>query len=166
MKTLVSDMGGVLYCFDPSFDPTKHQENFDEAMKSLGLENADSKSQLAGEWVAIGKGLLKIYPIKKGVDNLLSNLTKYQLIIVSTSLIKTSELILNKIGLKNKARKIVDMSDYGSKKDKEAWKRVFNQLENVDIIVEDSEKNLKAASQAAEELGFETKIYKDISLLF
>lgn len=163
MKILVSDMGGVLYSFDSSFDPGKHQENFDLVMNQLVSDNYGIKEQLEGEWKAVNKGLLTVYPNKKAVKNLLSNLEKYQLVIVSTSLVKTSELILEKIGLKNRATKIFDMSDYGSKKDREAWKKIFQQLESVDVVVEDSETNLKAANLAAIDLGFKPKIYSKIS---
>ena len=63
MKTIITDMGGVLYSFDASHDPVKHREAFDEVMRQLGISGADLKVQLEGEKDAIKKGLLKIYPI-------------------------------------------------------------------------------------------------------
>lgn len=161
----MSDMGGVLYSFNSSFDPDKHQQEFDRVMQKLGKDSAATKEQLEGEWEAVNQGLLKIYPIKGNVEKMLANLKSYKLVVVSTSLIKTSELILEKIGLGKKAWKVFDMSDFGSKKDPSAWKKVFSQLHMVDVIVEDGEKNLLAAEQAARELGFAPKVFKEVPIL-
>ncbi len=155
-------MGGVLYSFDVSFNPEIHQQRFDEAMRKLGKENLSIGEQLEGEWEAVNRGLLKIYPIKNGIDNVLRNLEEYKLVVVSTSLVKTSELILDKIGLKDKAWKIYNMSDYGSKKDSESWKNIFKLLPGVDVIVEDGEKNLIAAHNAASELGLVSRTYTEV----
>ena len=165
MKVIVSDMGGVLYSFDPGFDPDKHQEEFDRAMQKLGKEGAPIKEQLAGEWEAVRGELLKIYAVKRGVENMLVNLKSYKLVIVSTSLIKTSQLILEKIGLEKKAWKTFDMSDFGSKKDPTAWKKTFEHLHTIDVIVEDNERNLAAAQLAAKELGFTPKAFKEVPVL-
>ena len=165
MKVIVSDMGGVLYSFDPGFDPDKHQEEFDRAMQKLGKEGAPIKEQLGGEWEAVRGELLKIYAVKRGVENMLVNLKSYKLVIVSTSLIKTSHLILEKIGLGKRAWKIFDISDFGSKQDPNAWRKIFEHLPSVDVIVEDGEKNLVAAQRAAKELGFTPKVFKDVPVL-
>ena len=73
MKVLVSDLGGVVYSFDENLDPGGHQKNFDVAMTKLGLADADTKGQLEGEWQAVEKGWLKIFPTKSGVENLIEN---------------------------------------------------------------------------------------------
>jgi len=165
MKVIVSDMGGVLYSFDASFDSERHQQEFDKVMQKLNKSNATIKDQLEGEWRVVSQGLLNVYPIKGGVERMLENLESYKLVIVSTSLVKTSEHILEKIGLGKKAWKVFDISDFGSKKDGEAWKAIFRQLPAVDVIVEDGEKNLVAAEQAARKLGFTPKVYKEVPVL-
>jgi len=114
-------MGGVLYSFDSTFDPIVHEENFSHAIEALGKKGLSTKEQLEGEWLAVKSGRLVVYPQVEGVSNLLASLNKFKLVIVSTSLVKTSNLILQKVGLGGKAWKVFDMSDFGSKKDPEAW---------------------------------------------
>jgi len=159
MKILVTDMGGVLYSADPGFDPIKHLENFERAKLELGCVTTDFKSQLEAEWLAVEKGTLKIYPIESGISNLKHNLDNCKVVIVSTSLVKTSKFILEKLGIKTNDFDIYDMSDYGSKKDKEAWRKIFEKYDSIDYIVEDGESNLKAANEAARELGFAPKTF-------
>jgi len=159
MKLLVSDMGGILYSFDSAQDPMRHEEKFDEAMKELGLTDAPLKDQLEGEWRAVNSGLLKVYPPREGVENLLRNLQEWKLVIVSTSRVKTSDWILKKIGVKIDPFRIFDMSDYGGKKDPGAWQKVFEQLPGVEAIVEDGRENLRAAGEAARDLGFAPTLY-------
>lgn len=158
-------MGGVLYSFDATFDPNKHQEEFDKAIKKLGKEGTSVKEQLEAEWEAVITGLLSIYPVIDGVKNMQSNLKDFKLVVVSTSLVKTSELILEKIGLGKRAWMVFDMSEFGSKKDTQAWKAIFQQLPTVDVIVEDGKKNLTVAEQAARELGFSPKVFKEVPIL-
>lgn len=153
MKTLISDMGGVLYSFDPLFKPKKHQEEYDRMLELSGKLNTDMKSQLEAEWQAVITGLIKIYPNQEGVRNLLENVKHHNLVIVSTSLEKTSEYILNSFGIPITEAKIFNMADYGSKKDKNAWKQIFKNLPSIDFIVEDGKSNLEAAVEAAKELG-------------
>lgn len=166
MKILVSDMGGVLYSFDRNFDSDIHLENFKAAVKKFGRPNPTPKEEMEAEWQAISSGFLKFYPHKEGITNTLINLERgYRLVVVATSLVKTTETILAKIGLSGKAWKIFDISDYGSKKDSEAWKKIFQTLPGVDVIAEDGEKNLTAATQAAADLGFKPQTFIKMPLL-
>jgi len=165
MKNLVSDVGGVLYSFDPSFDPRKHEAAFVKAMEYLGKAKLDLKSQLEGEREAVAEGLLQIYPHRSGVRNFLKNLTFYHGILVATSLPETTRYILRQIGIPTAGLEIFDMSDYGSKKDKEAWKKILRNYSQIDVIVEDGEKNLAAAGEAAAELGFTPRLYQAMPLL-
>ena len=158
-------MGGVLYSFDPSQNPERHGDRFDEAMKKLGLTDAPLKEQLEGEWKAVKSGLLKIYPNREGVENLLENLREWELVVVSTSRVKTSDWILKKIGVEKDPFRIFDMSDYGSKKDPDAWRKVFEQLPGIGAIVEDGEENLRAAGEAANGLGFVPALYTQMPKL-
>lgn len=156
-------MGGVLYSFDPSFDPLKHQQKFDEAMRSLGKESLPVKGQLEGEWEAVNKNILRVYPNKTAVGAVFDLLKDHKLVIVSTSLAKTSKLILKKIGLEGVAWKVFDMSDFGSKKDSGSWKKIFKSLHSVDVIIEDGKENLEAALQAAKELNLTAKGYTSVT---
>ncbi len=165
MKVLVSDMGGVLYSYDPGFDPNKHEKVFEKAMFKLGKADADIKSQLEGELEAVRSGRLKIYSNKFAVENLRASLEDYELVVVSTALVATSRLILERLGLGNVAKKIFDMSDYGSKKERAVWTQIFKQLARIDVIVEDGAANLQAAEEAAKALGFSPKVFKKMPRL-
>lgn len=110
------------------------------------------------------KGALAIYFSSQATQELLENAKKFKIAIVATSRKETSLAIINeafqKIGqAREDAEKIVsefdiyDMSEFGSKKDSNAWKQIFKNYPNIIGIVEDSEKNLNAAFQATSELG-------------
>ncbi|PJC80966.1 hypothetical protein CO009_00630 [Candidatus Shapirobacteria bacterium CG_4_8_14_3_um_filter_35_11] len=159
MKTLISDMGGVIYSYDSQFDPAKHLEAFDIAMKKMGLENSDLNSMLAGEYHAIKNGDLITYPIKSGIDNLKENQKIYKVVVISMAPANTSKYILQNFGVDTSNIDFYNMADYGSKKDKESWKTIFKKYDSIDSIVEDGEANLKAANQAALNLGFSPKTF-------
>lgn len=165
MKVMVSDMGGVLYSYDKTLNADKHLENFNKVMGDLYKGGSPTNEISEVEWRAVNDGRLKIYPVKRGVENMLANLGNYQLVIVSNSFVKTSELILDKVGLRNRARKIFDVAEFGNKKDPEMWKKIFRQLPRVDVIIEDGEKNLAAAIQAAKELGMTPETYKEVPVI-
>lgn len=165
MKILVSDMGGVLYSYHPSFDPVKHEEEFNKEIEKLVKDKENIKEVLRGEWEAINSGALKVYPNNDGIKNFVKNLKIYHCVVVSTSLVKTSRFILEKFSIPLENIDIFDISDYGSKKESEAWKKIFVKLPSVDVIVEDNEKNLNAALKAATELGYNPKIYQTMPLL-
>jgi len=167
MKTLITDMGGVIYSFDSTFDPNKHQEAFDIVLKKQNMFDSDLKSQLEIELKSIQSKNLVPYPVEIGITNLNLNILKLKIVIVSTSLVRTSKLILEKFGINTDNIDFFDMSDFGSKKDKEAWKTIFKKYKSIDYIVEDGEINLKAANLAAQELGFSPKTFTsmpDLSL--
>lgn len=154
MDNLFSDLGGILYSFDPSFDPIKHQQAFDQIVMSNIDRNTPVKQILELEKKSITSGTLKIYPAPTAISNLIKNLESHRLIIVSTSLISTSELILDMLKIPTVGVDIYDMSDFGSKKEIESWKAIFQQYTSVDVIVEDTPQNLLSASNAAFSLGF------------
>jgi len=165
VTNLVSDLGGVIYSFDSTLDPIKHQLAFNDLINNNHLENADLKTHLELEWQSILKGDLKIYPIKSGIDNLLENLKSSKLIIVSTSLAKTSKLLLETLGIPTVGVEIFDISKYGSKKDKKAWQQIFHKYTHIDVIVEDNPQNLLVSSNAAYELGFRPEAHLAMPLL-
>jgi hypothetical protein len=178
MKILVSDLGGVLYSFDPTFSPKKHEQEFvrgltkverlDSSLKGVADEftrGIITKRTLQAECLALEKGILKVFPIFKGAVNLVKNLKTFQLVVVATSLKKSSEFILGQIDPRIKADYIFDVSDYGSKKDWLTWKKIFAQLPRVDVIVEDGEKNLEAAGLAARELGLTPQLFASMPRL-
>ena len=109
------------------------------------------------------EGILPLYFNLDAVKKMLSNTSKFLTIIVSTSRKETSLAILKesftKAGLDKKQInnitskfEIYDMSQFGSKKDSKAWKQILKNYQKIVGIVEDSEKNLAAAFQAAVEL--------------
>lgn len=165
MTNLISDLGGIVYSFDPTLNPDKHQAIFDELLQKNNLVSAPIKTILELEWNSIISGDLKIYPIKQGIDNLKLNLGFSKLIIISTSLTKTSELILDTLGIPSVGVEIFDISDYGSKKDKKAWKSIFENYTKIDVIVEDDPQNLLAATDAAFELGHHPSAHMQMPLL-
>lgn len=152
-------MGGVLHSFDQSLDPIKHLEAFDSVMKNLGLKNGDLNSKLEGEYRAIRNGDLVVYPITTGIENLKENMKTCKVVIVSMSPVKTSKLVLGKFGIEIDEIDFYNMADFGSKKDKNAWRQIFEKYESIDFIVEDGDKNLEAANEAAKDLGFGPKIF-------
>ena len=127
--------------------------------KKLGRDKGDTKNQLEGEYSAVQNGDLTVYPVKTGIENLVKNMLTCRVVIVSTSLVKTSRLILEKSGVETSGVDFYDMSDFGSKKDKNAWKKIFEKYESVDYIVEDGKNNLEAAKEAAVDLGFRPKLF-------
>ncbi len=165
MKILISDMGGVIYSFDPSFDPQKHEAEFNRAMIAVGKSESNLSDQLQDEWEAVNRGLLQVYPNKTGIDNFVKNLNWYHGVIVATSKVETTKWILDKFTIPLDNLDIFDISIYGSKKDKNAWYQIFKDYQSIDVIVEDSEKNLTIAKECANELGFGPKTYTSMPLL-
>ena len=158
-------MGGVLYSYDRDFDLIGHQQAFDQMIKKSWLEDSDHKTQLEAEYQAVVDGNLMVYPIENGLKNLAKNFEAYKVIIVSTALVKTSKYILEKLGLGSDMFDIYDMSDFGNKKDKNAWKKIFINYNSIDCIVEDRKENLKAAGEAANELGFEPELFTNMPVV-
>lgn len=165
VDNLFSDLGGILYSFDPSFDPIKHQLAFDRVVMSSIDPNTPVKQILEFEKRAITSGTLKIFPASTAISNLIHNLESHRLIIVSTSLVSTSELILDMLKIPTVGVDIYDMSDFGSKKAVGSWKSIFQQYTSVDVIVEDTPQNLLSASNAAFDLGFRPSSHLSMPLL-
>jgi hypothetical protein len=91
-----------------------------------------------------------------------------KVVFVSTSEVDTSKNILEYLLEKHKIeseRKIIasfdilNMDDYGSKKDADAWKAVLKPYKNITDIYEDKEKNLQAAGEAARQLGSNPELH-------
>jgi hypothetical protein len=165
VTNLFSDLGGVVYSFDSTLDPLKHQSIFNDLLHKNNLDKAPLKTILEFEWNSILKGDLKIYPIKSGIDNLLENQKTSKLIIISTSLVKTSKLILETLNIPTVGVEVFDISDFGSKKDKKAWQQIFMEYTRVDVIVEDDPQNLLVATNAAFDLGFKPVAHLAMPLL-
>lgn len=164
---LVSDMGGVIYSFSSAFNSSKHNEVFDRVAEVYKSEEGIS-DELEAEFSAVsrwiegkrGKDVLPIYPVADASVHLASNSDKYKIVIVSTSLKKTSEMILRyafeRAGINHSTIAlfdIVNMSEFGSKKSPEAWEKALRPYTDIRIIVEDNITNLEAATIAIEKRG-------------
>lgn len=114
---VVTDLGGVIYSFDPKFSPEGYEERFVEALQwysqnspkyrdVLSLyQEGDIKLALNVEKEAVIKaldnpdeaeGTLPIYINSKAVKALVNNYLKYKIVVVSTSRVLTSKRILSK----------------------------------------------------------------------
>jgi len=164
---LVSDMGGVIYSFSPTFDPNVHNEIFERVVKELEIKK-EITNELEAEFLAVsswfggkrGAEVLPIYPVTGAAARLAANSSKYKIVIVSTSLRKTSEMILRYAfemaeidGSFINQFDIVNMAEFGSKKSPEAWATALSPYDNIRVIVEDNETNLQAAVTALEMRG-------------
>jgi FMN phosphatase YigB (HAD superfamily) len=165
VDNLFSDLGGILYSFDPTFDSVKHQQEFDRVVMSGIDPSTPIKQILELEKKYISNGSLKIYPASEAIANLIHNLESHRLIVVSTSLVSTSQIILETLNVPTVGVDIYDFSDFGSKKDVDSWKAIFHQYTSVDVIVEDTPQNLLSASNAAYDLGFKPSSHLTMPLL-
>jgi hypothetical protein len=98
----------------------------------------------------------------------------YKIVIISTSIIQHSrdvlEFLLKQHGVSQEKRQqifkdidILTMQYFGTKYDSEAWKEAMSPYQNIEYIFEDGENKLKAAGQAARELGSHPELYSSIS---
>lgn len=120
-------MGGVIYSFSKDFNPDKHDEIFQKGLKSCEYKFPNILSEyqnigatnhvLEAEYYLVKNNTLKIFPIIESINRLNTEFKSVEIIIVSTSLEKTTKLICNRVGLEIKPKKIINMSNYGSKKD-------------------------------------------------
>ncbi len=134
MKTVVFDMHGIVFCHSPDFDVSKSGEIFEEKIsRVLDYYKKDCK-----------------------------------VVFVSTSEADTSKNILECLLEKHKIESeekiiasfdILNMDEYGSKKDANAWKAVLKPYKNITDIYEDKDKNLKAAGEAARQLGSSPRLH-------
>lgn len=113
----VTDLGGVIYSFDPKFSPEGYEERFVEALQwysknspkyrdVLSLyQKGDIKLALNVEKEAVIKALdnpndkagsLQIYIDPKAAKALVNNYLKYKIVVVSTSRVLTSKRIVSK----------------------------------------------------------------------
>lgn len=176
-KIFVTDLGGVIYSFEPSFDQEKFSQKFNSVVDWYSKNRPEIKDRLEVEKQAVfdslagntGEGVLPIFINQKAVEMLLKNSEKYKIVVISTSRVETSKAIL-KQAMKEKTEDFIsktdifDMSEYGSKKDSEAWKKIFEKYKDISLIIEDDEKNLEAAQIAAKQLGFNPVVSKEMIL--
>lgn len=189
--TVVFDMHGIVFCHSPDFDISKSGEIFEQKIKQYSqfvgcyesswkkYQNGDLKLALRIENVSVVKGIngdsseLQIYEMSGAINRVLEYHKKgCKVIFVSTSEADTSKNILGYLLGKHKIeskRKIIasfdilNMDEYGSKKDANAWKAVLKPYKNITNIYEDKEKNLKAAGEAARQLGSNPKLHLSVA---
>ncbi len=184
--TVVFDMHGTIFCHSPDFDVSKSGELFEEKIRQYsrmkGYENAwknyqdgDLKIALRIENVSVAKGIngdsseLQIYEMPGAISRVLDYHKKgCKIVFISTSEAGTSKNILAYLLGKPKIEPegkiiasfdIINMDEYGSKNDTNAWKSVLKPYRNITDIYEDKEKNMEAAGEAARQLGSNPKMH-------
>ncbi len=123
-----------------------------------------------------GKGMLAhVEEMPNAIDTFLSFYEQnYKIVIISTSIIQHSrdvlEFLLKQHGINRDKRQqifknidILTMQYFGTKYDSEAWKEAMSPYQNIEYIFEDGENKLKAAGQAARELGSDPELYSSVS---
>jgi len=188
-RTVVFDMHGIIFCHSPDLDISKSGEIFEEKIRQYsqmkGYENAwknyqngDLKLALRIENISISKGLngdsseLQIYEMSGAISRVLDYHKKgCKIVFVSTSETDTSKNILIYLFGKHNIESekniiasfdILNMNEYGSKKDADVWKAVLKPYTNITDIYEDKEKNLQAAGEAARRLGSSPRLHISI----
>lgn len=189
-NTVIFDMHGIVFCHSSDLDVSKSGKMFEEKIKQYtrmkGYENAwksyqngDLKLALRIENISILKGIkgdsseLQIYEMLGAISRILDyNKKGCKVVFVSTSEVDTSKNILGYLIEKHKIESegkiiasfdILNMDEYGSKKDTNAWKAVLKPYKNITDIYEDKEKNLKAAGEAARELGNKPELHLSVA---
>lgn len=188
-KTVVFDMHGIVFCHSPDFDIAKSGELFEEKIRQYsnkkGYENiwknyqdGIMKQVLEIERISILRGMggdsseLQVYEMPNAVNCIIGYAKTHNVVFVSTSEAETSKTILNYLFRQHKIQSekeklepfdIINMDDYGSKKDANAWKRVLQPYKNITDIYEDREKNLQAAGEAARGLGNNPKLHLSVN---
>ncbi len=122
----------------------------------------------------IGPKLGHVEPMPKAIDTFLHFYnTGYKIVIISTSVVQDSrkrlEFLLDEYGLGEEDIAdiinnidILSMKFFGSKNNTEDWKKAMEPYANIEYIFEDGEHKLKAAGQAARELGHEPELYLNV----
>ncbi len=185
-KVVFFDMHGILFFYSSSHDTKESNSKFDEIIEKYSesseefsgawddYQNNDVTLALRIENISVKKGIngdsneLQIFEIPAGVEKLLERYKKdYHIVIISTSEEDTSQRILEYL-LKDKnidfekfmrSIDIINMEDFGSKKDVNAWVQAMSPYSSVTDIFEDGEKNIKAAGLAARKLGYTPKLH-------
>ncbi|MBD3250702.1 MAG: hypothetical protein GF381_04005 [Candidatus Pacebacteria bacterium] len=97
----------------------------------------------------------------------------YKIVIISSSIIQHSRQVLQSLleerDLPSERIKqifnqidILTMQYFGSKHDPDSWKQAMQPYQNIEYIFEDGEEKLKAAGQAAQDLGSSPELYQSI----
>jgi hypothetical protein len=131
-------------------------------------QKGDARPELDKEQEAVMAGALPLYIIVPAAKALYENAKTYKLVFVSNSRVATSRFIVTKaleaVGISKQEIDIIlqdsdiyDTSEFGTKKEPNAWKKIFKHYQSIDVIVEDSSQNLEAATRAAQELGYQPK---------
>lgn len=97
----------------------------------------------------------------------------YKIVIISSSLIQHSrdilKILLERRGLELekiqqifKEIDILTMQYFGTKYSDDSWKQAMSPYQNIEYIFEDGEEKLKAAGQAAQELGSDPELFHHV----
>lgn len=186
-KTVIFDMHGIIFCHSSDFNIRQSEELFEEKIKGCSstlpqykkawpnYKKGNLKLTLEIEKRSIIKGLrgdpseLQIYEMPHAVECILKYHKRgYREVFVATSEIETTRKILAFLLKKHQVKSlkavlasfdIINMANFGSKKDANAWKKVLKRSKNISDIYEDKEENLKAAALAAKQSGNQPRLY-------
>jgi len=188
--TVVLDMHGIVFCHSPDFDVPKSGELFEAKIREYSstkqkykgawgkYQDGDYTLALQVEKESVLKGIqgnpteLQVYEMPKAIDTVLKyHREGYKIVVIATSEVETSKGILKYLlqrhGIKSldailNSFDIMNTNLLGSKKDPNMWKAAMEPYQNITHIYEDKEKNLQAAGIAAQELGFDPQLHREI----
>lgn len=188
--TVIFDMHGIIFCHSSDFNIRQSEKLFEEKIREYSstspqykkagpnYKKGNFKLALEIEKKSIIKGLkgdlseLQIYEMPQAVDRILKyHKSGYRVVFVATSEIETTRKILTFLLKKHQIKSlkavlasfdIINMANFGSKRDTNAWKKVLKRYKNISDIYEDREENLKAGALAAKQLGNQPRLHTSV----
>ncbi len=119
-------------------------------------------------------GELPIEAMPEAIETFLSFFEQgYKIVIISSSgiqgsrdrlqyLLKKHDLSIDQVNQILKKIDILTMQYFGTKYSVDSWKKAMEPYQNIDYIFEDGENKIKAAGQAAQELGSDPELYTSV----
>lgn len=135
---------------------------------------ANPAEQQAAKSLDLSSQFMPVQEIDNVLDAFLDLFDQgYKIVIISNSIIQHSrqvlQFLLEKRGVDQEKRSkifneidILTMQYFGSKHDVDSWQQAMQPYSNISYIFEDGEEKLKAAGQAAQNLGSQPELYQSI----
>jgi hypothetical protein len=183
VKAVVMDLHGVVYTHFPDGDAVRSadwemkiwEERFPEEYNAFIEGNAAPLIEKEKELYSLeslarinpSDKVFPVYPVFQANEFIYHSLSKDRKIVTfSTSGVHVSEMILSMVSpsvVDNPSVLYRSAADFGvNKKDPETWRKMFATLPqgtSIEVVMEDSEKNLMAGVEAARSLGHEVMGY-------